>query len=112
MIRAKIRAILKASRGETLVEGIVSILVFTILIATVTMTIMVSLRMTSASNRAAEAMQESVNAAMDGTARPDQDFDQRSETIQLQISGTSSTLPPIDVTITEVDGFIAFAPTP
>jgi len=49
------------TRGETLLESIVSILIFTVLMATVTTILLLSLRITSASTEAGREMQESVN---------------------------------------------------
>jgi Tfp pilus assembly protein PilV len=64
----KIAAILKSRRGETLMEGLVSILVFTILLSAVTLMIMTSLRVTGFSTREAGAMQEAANNALSGSA--------------------------------------------
>ena len=60
------RAIIYNSRGETLMEGIVSILIFVVAIATVTTMIMLSLRITSDSSDDANAWQNQTNAVLFG----------------------------------------------
>ena len=104
-MRAKIRAVLKGSRGETLMEGVASILVFTILIASVTLTIMVSLRMTALSNEAARTMQEDVRTALEGSDDDD------GEDIVFTFTITGGGVPvTVKVTVTDAGAFRAFAP--
>ena len=56
----KISALLRGRSGETLVEGIVSILIFTVLVASITMMLMLSLRITGAANDNANALQDEI----------------------------------------------------
>jgi Tfp pilus assembly protein PilV len=58
--------ILKSRRGETLMEGMTSILVFTVLLAAVTSIIAASLRITSIATREAAAIQDAVNDVLEG----------------------------------------------
>lgn len=60
-LTAKIKAILSGNSGETLVESLISILVFAILIETVTLMIMTALRMNGTSISNATASQTSIN---------------------------------------------------
>ena len=99
---AKMGAVLKGTRGETLMEGVASILVFTILIAAVTLTIMVSLRMTGESNRAAADMQDSVKEVLEGEG---------DDSLEIIFSVNGETIEKIDVTVTEAGAFRAFAPS-
>jgi Tfp pilus assembly protein PilX len=80
-------------RGETLMEALVSILVFTILLAAVTTTVVVSMRITGRATADANAMQEATNAALRGVG------ESRCEDIWG-----------FGVTVTENGGFIAFMP--
>ena len=84
--------ILKSRRGETLMEGLVSTLVLYILMAAVTMFIMTSLRITGHATMEADDMQIAYNAALAGD-----------ETGCNVIAG-------VHVIVTEIGGFIAFAP--
>jgi len=104
----KINAILKRKQGETLMEGIVSIMLFTILTITVTMTILVSLQITGRATRDAGLDQDAVNKLMAGS------FAASSSSITFTASSTSlsAALPPISIRITEDRGFTAFAPAP
>jgi lipopolysaccharide export LptBFGC system permease protein LptF len=110
----KMRSIIKNTRGESLLEGIVSILIFTVLIATVTVMISTSLRITSGSLQRATEWQANVNTvnedAVEGSGGDD-------ETITLEITinnGSVAIEVSIDVDITiheqEDGGFFAFAP--
>jgi len=58
-----IRKTLASTRGESLLEGIISILIFSILIAAVTMMIQLSLRITGTSFQQAHNRQEQANEA-------------------------------------------------
>ena len=60
----KIKKIIKSNSGETLLEGIISIFVLTVLLAAVTMMIMTSLGMTRMLTENAEEAQESANDAI------------------------------------------------
>lgn len=60
---AKALRILSGQRGETLVEGVVSLVVFTLLILTVSAMLMTSLRITTAATLDAAARQSEANQA-------------------------------------------------
>ena len=62
----KAASILREERGETLFESVVSILVFTILIVTVSLVILVSMAVTSSANNWSRIMQGTANAAVSG----------------------------------------------
>jgi len=62
----KLRNIIKGTGGETLLEGLISVLVFSVLIATITMMIMLSLRITAISTVASSASQNEANAVLMG----------------------------------------------
>ena len=62
----KAMAILKDNRGEALFESIVSILVFTILLVTVSLVILVALGITANANNWSRRMQAESNATMLG----------------------------------------------
>lgn len=63
-LKDKLKTILTGKKGESLVEGLVSLLVFSVLMMAVTMMINTSLRMTAASTADASAKQESFNNAV------------------------------------------------
>jgi len=69
-LTGKTRAILAKNRGESLMECIASILIFTILFATVSLMINTSLVMTARSTADADKMQNAANAArlLEGSA--------------------------------------------
>ena len=92
-------------------EGIVSILVFSILVASITMMLMLAMRITAASHQQADAMQTSANQAIlqDANSTPSQ--------ITFTLSaGPSDVGSPIEVSVnvfTCDDGiFRTFAPSP
>ena len=64
----KARLILILSKGECLMECLISIFVFTILLAAVTMMIIISMKITGDANRDAESMQTEINEVLSGTA--------------------------------------------
>jgi Tfp pilus assembly protein PilV len=94
-------SILKSRSGETLMEGMISILVFTILLTAVTSIIAASLRITSTATREAAAMQEAVNDVLEG------DGENRDDSITFTVNGETIT---VDITETKKAGFIAFTP--
>jgi len=57
---------MRGTSGESLMEALVSILVFTVLIASVTVMIMLSLRITSVSTAAGNLRQEEAAALLSG----------------------------------------------
>ena len=62
----KAYALLRGRRGETLLEGIVSILVFTVLVVSITMMLMLSMRITGIANTNANAQQEEIYGVFTG----------------------------------------------
>ena len=68
---SKIRAVLGNTSGISLMEGIVSILILTVLIVTITMMIVVALRFTHASLDGANAMQGMFNIVQSAQAAGD-----------------------------------------
>lgn len=61
---SRIRSILGGTSGETLMEGIVAILILSTLLTTVTFMIQISLAWTAKYTRAGELLQEAANAAV------------------------------------------------
>ena len=107
---SKLRFILKSKSGETLMEGIVSILVFTVLIAAITTMISVSLRITSRATENADIMQANANAALAGDLLAADVSVIDGEDIVLKIGDTTvSTVP---ITIYKAGGFVSFDPRP
>ena len=97
----KIQVILNGSRGESLMECIASIFVFTILLACVTMMIMVSMRVSSNATRDASSMQTDVNAVLSGAASCED------ENVELRVNGVSIDIP---VVVYRAGDFAAFFP--
>jgi hypothetical protein len=62
----KIKQILRQKKGETLMEGIISVLVFSIMIAAITMMINWALRFNAMSTTDAETMQNAANDLFGG----------------------------------------------
>ena len=58
----KMRSIIRCNRGESLIEGIVSILVFTVLVATITTMMMLAIRFSRGAIERSDEMQDSINA--------------------------------------------------
>ena len=98
------RAILKGTRGESLMEGLASILVFTVLIASVTMMIMVSLRITHVSTTSAANRQEEANATLAGTSAP------ASKIVEFIINDDPTDIIEVEVLLYESENFAAFTP--
>jgi len=105
-ILRKVKAILKGKRGESLIEGIVSILVFTVLIAAVTMMIMISLRITGISTANADIMQKESNAVLAGADTIPAD----TKTIEFVVNDNESDLIKIGVSVYTTDNYTAFEP--
>ena len=113
----KIQSILKETKGESLMEGIAAILVFIVLIATVTMMILTSLRITSRANVSSEAMQNSASfvltAELVGSIGDEQEVVIEPDTIVLDMFGDIISLPVLVYSL-ENDGgarlFTAFEP--
>jgi len=114
---AKLRAIIKGNSGETLLEGLVSVLVFSVLIATITMMIMLSLRITSISTVASGASQSEANAVLAGAHEVEVvlisgeteviGITPSSEVIELSYGSDVFSIP---VTVYSSDSFTAFSP--
>jgi len=115
----KIRQILMDTRGESLIEGLASILVFTVLVATVTMMIMISLRMTTISTFDAENRQIEAGAVLTGAATVFDDEDEveigsNPGLIQFEVRGDTEVPVPVNVIIFNSDSdnnYTAFEPT-
>ena len=97
---------LKGTSGESLMESIISILVFIVLIAAVTLMILVSLRITSAATHAADIRQAQANAVLTGLD-DEADLTFTSGEVGLTISGNTYY---VDVTVSYTENFIAFKP--
>jgi len=82
----KVKAILRNTRGETLIEGLASILVFMVLIVAVTMMIMLSMRVTSVTTTAAMENQEEAGALLRGNDVGGVPIDPDSGIIELPIA--------------------------
>jgi len=104
-IISKIRAILSGTRGESLMEGIASILVFTVLMAAVTMMIMISLRITGKSTADADARQKEANAALAGQAAQ-----VVRDTVEFIVDGDELEVIEIKVSVYSTDNHTAFEP--
>jgi len=106
----RIRSILRSKAGETLMEGIASILVFTVLVASITTMIMLSLRITQRSTEDSGRRQSEANAVLTGI---DDDFDLDSDNDNSVIF-TSAELAGMEinirVTVNTTENFIAFSP--
>ena len=91
-------------------EGLASILVFVVLVASVTMMIMVSLRITHNTTLAAEQRQIEAGAVLIGDMTlPGIDIDEENEDIIFLVPGNASPVV-ISVTVFSTDGFTAFEP--
>lgn len=65
-LKAKLKAILSSNKGESLMESLISMVVFAIMIEAVTLMIMTALRMNSSSITKATASQTSINNEITG----------------------------------------------
>ena len=102
---SKVKSILFKTHGETLIEGLASILVFTVLIASIAMMIMVSLRITHNTTITAQDRQEEAIDIISGTGTPE------IENIELTIDFGSFVWPKgIDVAIYTSESFVYFEP--
>jgi len=99
---SNIRAILKGSSGESLMEGLISIAVFSILIASVTMMLMVSMRITSVSTDAAAERQIEAGAVLTGA-----DLTAVDETIEITVGADIYS---VNVEVYSTDNYTAFRP--
>jgi Tfp pilus assembly protein PilV len=103
------------TRGETLLEGIVSILIMTVLIAAVTMMITTSLRMTGNSFGSATARQDQANVVMGlivpGVVPATVDTN-ISFTVEISVDGVTqpSLSLPFPITTVNGGGFSSFGP--
>jgi len=103
----KVLAILNSKNGESLMESLVSILVFTILVAAVTMMILLSLRITRSSTEAANESQEEVNSLISGTDGAGDSITSESGSVGLTIDGITIEIP---VTVSRSGNYTAFEP--
>lgn len=63
-LTAKLKAILGSNKGESLMESLMSIIIFAVMIEAVTLMIMTALRMNSSSITKASASQTSINSSV------------------------------------------------
>jgi hypothetical protein len=108
----RIKYILSEAAGETLIEGLASILVFVVLVAAVTMMIMVSMRISAVSTQQAEERQREAAAVLAGD---DTDFDLDDTPGVVTFIVPNTTLAPVPnvavtVTVFSTDAFVAFEP--
>ena len=61
-----VKSIIKSKNGETLVESVISLLIFSFLLLTITLTIQTALRITSISTQAAYRAQNEINEIVAG----------------------------------------------
>ena len=102
----KIGAILRGARGETLMEGIISNLVFTVLVASITMMILTSLRISSMATDDAGRWRLEANGVLSG----DDAFLDGPDEVVLTISGVGAGTISIPVDVYVSDRFTAFEP--
>ncbi|MCL1862444.1 MAG: hypothetical protein FWF78_02630 [Defluviitaleaceae bacterium] len=103
-----ISQILKSNKGITLVECVASILVFVVLIATVTTVLLASLRITARAEESAANMQQDVNAVFSGgEVAPLADEPERDVAI---VFGIGSILVTVYVDVYRQGDFVAFEP--
>jgi len=100
----KVYTVLRKTNGESLMEAIISILVFTILIASITMMIMVSLRITSSSTEAANRRQVDANTVLSGSVGGVEDV------VAFTIADGSGSSINVAVTVFSTENFTAFEP--
>ena len=105
----KIKTFLKGTSGESLMEALVSILVFSVLIASVTMMIMLSLRITSISTETGNQRQEEARALLTGASAGDISVGVDTGAVSLRDSSTGRTIT-IPVFIFSTDDFTDFDP--
>ncbi|MCL2002830.1 MAG: hypothetical protein FWG72_02360 [Oscillospiraceae bacterium] len=110
----KILTLLQSRRGETLMEGIVSMMVFTILMAAVTLIIMASLRVTGHATQEANDTQNAANEALRKSSADAAECDGTSHTpvtitFEDTVSGEELEFT-VNVAEANVGGFTAFAP--
>jgi Tfp pilus assembly protein PilX len=118
----RIRYILSGAAGETLIEGIASILVFVVLVAAVTMMILVSMRITAVSTENARIRQIEAAAVLAGDEDlldeldDPPDFTETAGNVTFNVPNTVNPSSPIPVTIPvtvfSTDAFTAFEPEP
>lgn len=90
-------------------ESIVSILVFTVLVATVTMMLLLSLRITRSSTEAADERQEESNAVLTGAGGAVGEVTSEPGSVVLTIDGITIEIP---VNVSSSDNYTAFEPAP
>jgi predicted lipid-binding transport protein (Tim44 family) len=105
-LASKTKRILKGKSGETLMEGVVSLLVFSIMMATITMMVMWATRFNSIATTEGGAMQAAANALFGDTAAAPAG---ENVTLTLAIDGTGTGIP-ITLRQDPDTGLIAFVP--
>ena len=107
----KIAAILKSTRGEGLMEGIASVLVFIVLVSSVTMMIMFSLRVTGRATEDSRLMQADANAVLTRNHEiPGTAVGNAGAKMNLIIDGDTDAPISVDIRVITSGGFIAFEP--
>ena len=96
--------ILSGNRGESLMEGIASLLIFTVLIAAVTSMIMVSLRITRTATEAADLRQSDANTILADAVSS------VPATVELVFSEGENSIIEISVELSSEGDFVGFAP--
>ena len=95
-------ALINNQRGESLLEGLASVLVFTALMVTIAMMLMVSMRITHNATQAAEEWQDEANAAIEAAGTPPE-----TGSIEFEVNGQTITIP---VGIYTNGDFVSFRP--
>lgn len=102
----RIKKTIRSNKGETIMEGIVSLLVLSILLLVVTTMIQTALRMTSVSIQNAKESQDVFN---DVALSEYSDSESAEITFSFSFSGTSMSAAH-DIIVNKDGGIIAFAP--
>ena len=98
----KVIAVIGNNRGESLLEGIISIFVFSTLMVAVALLIMLSFSITSNATEMANVRQNEANEALAGRSAVTD-----AGTIEFEIDGNTINF---DITIFQTGSFIAFEP--
>lgn len=99
----KLKTVLLNNKGESLMESVASLLIFSILMMAVATMITASLRITSASTKDASERQDAVNKGI----MEDYDTTPTNDTLTFEGTGINVTIP---VEISDEDGYVAFIP--
>jgi archaellin len=113
----RIKYLLSGTGGETLIEGLASILVFVVLVAAVTMMILVSMRITAVSTAQAVERQTEAAAVLSGDDTLLDDPADLEETTGEEVTFNVPNTPlaltvTVPVTVFSTGAFVAFEPEP